>query len=267
MTGTTFRTNSVLLPEYITTIVISLLTSLVVMSDRELLVLRDNPHYAIASALFVAVVLVLVWLTLRARWRWCTIHIDDETVRGSLFGVSKFELWLASVISIREEAFRLYGRRARRLTLRSTRHDPIEVADLIYGYERLKALLVERTGRTVERLASQDETMEKLHVRAAKREAVFGRPRPWRALLFLPARAIGLLPVWFIDLVFALVVVFAFRGDSDVPDPRAVYSAPIALAAAGMAARFIYYRISSSIRLNRVVRFRWGRRGAVNAGA
>jgi hypothetical protein len=263
----TFRYNSVLLPEYISAIVISLLTTLIVSTNKELWPAHAGPHSRISAALYGVVVLTLVWLTVHARWRWPVITVESQTVRGSLFGVPKFRLELTQVHSIQERAGKFYGRRARRLTVRSFRHDPVEIADFIYEYERLKQLLGERWGQPIEQQGSSPEVISQLAIRARKRDVVFGRPRPWRILLRIPVRVIGLLPVLVVDMFFTFFVCALFRGDSDVGDPRAVYSAPISLAAAGLAARFIYYRISSSIRLNRVVRFRWGRRGAVKAGA
>ncbi|MBN1918863.1 MAG: hypothetical protein JW889_13235 [Verrucomicrobia bacterium] len=254
--GTTFRYNSALLPEYVTTIIISVLTTLIVMTDRELLLTHDNPHYSIASAIFAVLALLLVALTLRARWRWCTITVDDATVRGSLFAIPKFELPLSTVVSIKEEVARFYGRRARRLTIRSTRHDPVEIADFIYGYNHLERMLGERSGASVEPVAIAPEMMDKLRRRALKRHEVFGRPRPWRVLLSIPVKVVGLLPVLCVDLFFTLTVIFTFHGDSQARDPRAVYAGPISLAAAALAARYAYYPLASSIRLNRTVRVR-----------
>ena len=261
----TFRYNSVLLPEYVSTIAISMVTTLIVASDKKIWPTHGNPHYAVALALYGVLALLLVWLTLHARWRWCVITIEDETVRGSLFGLERFRIRFLDVESIQERIGKFFGRRARRLTIRSFRHDPVEIADFIYDYERLKRLLGERWGRAVEQVGGTPEQWEQLRERALKRKRVFGWPRPWRILLLIPVRAVGLMPVLFVDLFFTLFIVFGFHGDPKGGDPRAVYAAPIALAAAALTARCVYYRLSSSIRLNRVVRFRWGRGAGVKA--
>jgi len=258
MMGTVFRYKSVLLPEYYTTIVISFLTTLIAVSNPKTLVPTDgNPHYPIATAICGAFVLVLIGLTLRARWRWCTIEVNDKTIRGRFFGTTRFEFWLSDVVSIREDVMKFYGRRARRLTVRSTRHDAIEIADHVYQYERLKQLLSELPGCTIEHLAITPEERERLQVRAAKRDHVFGRPQPWRVLLLLPVRAVGLLPVLVVDLFFTFFFIYMFNGDASVRDPGAVYAGPVSLVAAAFTARFVYHRLVSSIRLNRVVRLRW----------
>jgi hypothetical protein len=260
MTGTTFRYNSALLPEYITTIVISVLSTLMILNSRDNpLITHGNPHYGIASAIYAALALGLVWLTLHARWRWGTIWIDHKTLRGSFLGMTRFELWLSDVASIREETARFYGRRGRRLTIRSTRHDPVEIADAIYNYDQLAHILSERAGCAIEPAAAAPEVVGQLRARAAKRDYVFGQPRRWRILITAPVRAVGLLIVLSADLFFAFLIIFAFQGGPEARDPRAVYAGPVSLVAAAVTARFIYYRLSSSIRLNRTIRFRWRR--------
>ena len=258
MKGTTFRTNSVLLPEYITTIVISVLSTLMILNGaNNPLLTHGNPHYGVASAIYAALALGLVWLTLRARWRWCTITVDDKTVRSRFLGITRSELWLSRVVSIREETAKFYGRQ---LTIRSTRHDPVEIADAIYDYDRLKQILSERAGCAVEQATAPADVIERLRARAAKRDYVFGCPRRWHLLLTAPVRAVSLLTVLFVDLFCAYLIIFAFQGGPDARDPRAVYAGPASLVGAALTARFVYYRLSSSIRLNRAIRFRWRRR-------
>ena len=260
MTGTTFRYNSVLLPEYVTTIVISVLSTLIILGSRDNpLLTHGNPHYGAASAISAALTLGLVWLTLHARWRWCTITIDEKTLRGSFLGMTRFELWLSSVASIQEETAKFYGRRGRRLTVRSTRHNPVEIADAVHDYDRLKAILSERSGCAVTRAAAPSEAVEQLRARAAKRDYVLGRPRPWHMFLTVPVRVVGLVTILFADVFCTFLFIFAFQGGPDARDPRAVYAGPVSLAFSAVTARYVSYFLSSSIRLNRLLRFRWRR--------
>ena len=146
--------------------------------------------------------------------------------------------------------------------IRASPHRRVEIADYVLNYERLKQLLTERTGSAIVAVGGTPEQRERLRSRSQRRDEVFGRSGAVGALVNLLVRLVAFMPVLIVDLFFTLIVILAFQGEYETGDPRSVYSGPISLAAAAVAARCIYYRLSSSIRLNRVMRCRWRRRPA-----
>ena len=193
----TFRYNSALLPEYVSTVVISLLTTWIVVSAStdQPLPTRGNPHFVPSVVMYCFLGVLLLGRTVHYRWKWCTISVDESTIRGSLFGVEKFGISFSNMESLKEEIGRFFGRRSRRLIIRSYRHEPVVISDFIFDYERITQLVGERTGLTIEQDEELGDERERLSAKSRQRDQVFGRPGPFSFLLRVPERAFCLLPV------------------------------------------------------------------------
>ena len=249
--GTTYRYHQPFVPEYITTIAISLAASWMVLavSGADKLAVEGNPHVFGAVAAYTAVIFTLVGLTFLHRYRFSTVTVTGARLDRTFFGFVVSRMPFSEIEFIEERRGSFFGRRARVLALRTRSLEEMEFTDFIYHYDGFKRKVIEAVGKppTNEEPLSERE-YERLKRAAAERDKVFGPPGLHTIKKRLPFRALGLTPVVCVDLAGALLVIYEVfgRGPEGGPNPLSVYAGAVTLAISGVVARFTYYYIFST---------------------
>lgn len=247
----TYRYHQPFLPEYITTIAISLAANWVVVavSDFDELAVEGNPHVYGAVAAYTAVIFTLVGLTFLHRYRFSTVTVTEKGIERGFLGLVASRLPFAAVEGIEERRGSFFGRRARALVLQTHGLEEIEFTDFMYGYEDFKQKVIDGVGKA---LANEEPLSEReygqLKKAARDRDAVFGAPGLHTIKRRLPFRLLGLMPVVCVELAGALLVIYEVfgRGPDGGPNPLSVYAGAVTLAISGAVARFTYYYIFST---------------------
>jgi hypothetical protein len=244
----TFWYHSAFLPEYFTTVCITVLVNWAVnaYSPVDPIPIKDNPYVPSAWILHLWVVVFLLGLTAYYRWRYCTVSLSPDALTRSFPSAAGWAVAFSEIDRLTEHRGWFFGRRARVLEIGVWGGGSVRVTDFIHGYEDLKATLAEASGKPVEHEVAEEGALARLRLRATEREKVFGPAGPFDFLLRIPSRFICLLPVFLLDLIMTLRLVYgAFYQDF-----LAVFAGTIVLLVSALGARFIYYYLFSSVFLN-----------------
>lgn len=248
--GETYRYHRPFLPEYLTTIAISLAANWIVvaLSESDQVPVEGNPHVFGAVGAYTAVIFTLVGLTLYHRFKFCTVTLTDAGLIRTFFGFTFSRVPFTEIDSVEEQRGTFFGRSARVLALRTRGLEEIAFTDCIYRYEDLKEKVILAAGKeptNVEPLSERQ--FERLKESAAERDAVFGEPG-LHTTQRLPFRVFCLIPVGLVDLVGALLVLYEVFGEGPEGkgNPFAVYAGAVTLALSAVVARFTYYYIFST---------------------
>jgi hypothetical protein len=245
-----FAVNPSLLPEYASTVLISLLVgSLLSASGRLPALPRDNAQVVAAGVAYGAVAALLLAATLRNRWRFPAVRIDEAGFSTTALGLVTGAFLWGRIDSVEVGPGRFFGRPARILTLKSADTVALEVPDHYFEWEDL----VERASREAHRPVSRHGSLgeaeaEQLMYVAMERDALFG-PRDSVLMFFLrlPIRALYLLPVAFLDVAAGLWFTAGLEGSSRHPSPAAAWAAPLSLAASAVISRWVSYTLVTSV--------------------
>lgn len=253
-----FYYNTVFVPEYLSTILISLPISALCMAlpaarFRPLLV--GNWHVAIALVLYFGLVGWLLFITVRSRvlYHSATFRTRGMTTpeaRNVELIVGRRSLSLSELDFAVERRGRLYGRSVRQLSLSDGRENHAEVNDALLNYEAFCTTLAE-LGCQIRRLDEELPEQAALIAEAWEdRHRVFPVPQTaMDVVLRLGWRIVCLIPVAAIDALISLVtILFLSRLQQQ---QLMAYSAPLSLAASCMIARYLYFYLFSSTALNR----------------
>ena len=246
-----YRYHQPFLPEYITTIAISLAANWIVVavSEADALAVEGNPHVYGAVAAYTAVIFTLVGLTFYHRFRFCTVTVADTGLMRTFLGFTLSSVPFAEIDSVEERRDGFFGRRARVLALRTRSLEEVEIADFVHDYEDFKQKVIEGAGKApINEEPLSEPEYERLRKAAAERDTVFGAPGPRTIKKRLSFRALGLMPVVCVELVGALLVIYEVfgQGPEGGPNPLSVYAGAVTLAISGVVARFTYYYIFST---------------------
>ncbi len=251
--GRTFRYNRDFLPEYGTTVGLSLVnTAIVVALEGKAMFSRWNPHFIPATLAYVAVVLVLLWLTFHARIRYCSLTVRRTGIERTFLGFVLTRCPFDQIDYVEEWRDSFFGRSARFLLIAMRSAETLTVTDFIRGYDCFREGIValeRREVRKSEPLA--DDQYERLAAAAKERDSVFA---PQEGSIFqrrVPLRVTGLVPVWGVDFLITLVMIHRWFKDRGVLSELVIYSAALGLAVSAVVARYTYYYIFSSARLRR----------------
>jgi hypothetical protein len=181
--------------------------------------------------------------------RFCTVTLADTGLVRDFFGFVLSRVPFSEIDFIEEQRGVFFGRRARVLKLRTRSVEEIELADFIHRYDDLKERVIGAAGKepTNEEPLSERE-YERLKSAAAERDVVFGPPGLHRIRKRLPFRVFSLMPVAFVDLMGALLVIYEVFGvgPGGGGNPLSVYAGAVTLALSAVVARFTYYYIFST---------------------
>ena len=246
-----FRYHSAFLPEYVSTIAISLFIMWGVgrIYVRELPPLSGNPHALPAFGLYVLLAAVLLGLTVRHRWVHCDLLVADEWMEGRRFGLQVFLIGWSQVEDLVERRGAFYGRRARVLSVVVYGRAPIVIADSIERYHRLRKRIAEASGKAIRVEGLSDDDVRRFQEAEGERHAAFQVDSGFLgALVRVGGWLFSLLPVFVVDVITTMFLMHGvFREPGYFRFKPGVYWANvIALGAAAVAARYIYYYLFSS---------------------
>lgn len=247
----TFRYHQPFLPEYVTTIAISLAVNWMVLASSRpgQLPAGDNPHVYGALAAYTAVILTLLGLTVYHRYRFSTVTLTDSGTERRFLGFNFSQVAFDEIDSVEERRGGFFGRSARLLVLRTRAMEETVIADFVHGYDRLREELLARwPGTPTNKEPLSEREFAQLKEAARLRDLVFGLPGLHNVKKRVPFRVMGLLPVVGVEALGAALVIYEVFGEGPQggPNPLSVYAGAVTLALSGLAARFTYYYIFST---------------------
>jgi len=251
-----FRYNPVFLPEYLSTIALSIAISAVFLLAEPLGggVGLKGMHANIAFTLYGVIASLLLALTIfyRRKYRRFVFRSDDDHPGVSLHGKGRV-FHLADVDRIEEYLGSFFGRKARTVRIEDPQGWPLEIAESVVDYNGLKRLLAELAERPIE--PARDflpEEAEKVREIWEERHEMFPAPRDVsEAFQRVLWRGVCLLPVCVFDILLNAVVSFSLDGLGRME--FRVYSAPLSLTLSGIVARYVYYYLFTSTALNKPI--------------
>lgn len=252
-----FRYNPVFLPEYLSTVLISIPISATFMAmplggGRAAMV--GNPHLAVAVGMYLAIAAWLIVITALHRRRYGPVIFHCLGPGNVWIDSGMGDIDLPSVTDARQSLGKFFGRVVRRIHIEDTRGQTVTLCDAIFDFDAVRALLAQLLGKDIPHFPP-DEPGNRDRVRASWRDRhrmfpatetlgdVFSR-LSWRALC--------LLPVAVMDVVINLLTHFFLWEFRHVK--LMVYSAPLSLLASGFISRYVYYYMFSSTTMNK----EWG---------
>ena len=253
--GLRFEYNGVFLPEYLSTVLISVPISTLFLVTPQLGGLRNwlqSPHIPIAFGLYTLIAIALLIQTIYSRlFRYHDVQFQpQEDGRVFLYaGLRTFDL--EELDSVRETIGRMYGRTVRQGEIADGRGWPVPVSECLFHYDQFKLTLASLIrGRIETDPVLTEEAAEKIGNAWAERRELF--PPATSAAQFIGRfgwRLICLLPVAFIDLLintFSIIILNGLKREEWM-----VYSAPLSLLLSCMVARYVYFYLFTSTVLNR----------------
>jgi hypothetical protein len=249
-----FRYNHIFLPEYVSTVLISLAVSALFMSltaGGQRPRLWTNPHAPAATAVYLLVACGLLLLTWHARRRCGPVELQHDATGELTLRAGPRLVALGEVVTIQETFDRLFGRTVRALVLSDGRGEPATVHEALFHYDEFVAVLGRSTGVPVRRAAEFDAARAERSAKAwQERHALFppalsvddvARRFGWRMVCLLPVAGMDIL------LSGLTMLLLSRAGQMDLM----VYSAPLSLAASGLIARYVSFYFFTSTVLNR----------------
>ncbi|WP_166825272.1 hypothetical protein [Thalassoroseus pseudoceratinae] len=253
--GLRFEYNGVFLPEYLSTVLISIPISTLFLATPQLGGLKNwlqSPHVPIACGLYTLIALALLIQTIYSRlFRYHDVQfLPQEDGRVLLYaGLRTFDL--DEVDSAKESIGRMYGRTVRLVEVSDGRGWPVPVSECLFHYEQFKLTLASLIRGRIETDPVLTESLQKKVGDAwAERRKLF--PPATTAAQFAGRfgwRLICLLPVAFMDLLintFSVIILNGLKREEWM-----VYSAPLSLLLSCLVARYVYFYLFTSTVLNR----------------
>ena len=259
------RYNRVFLPEYVSTVALSaVIGGLFLGAVRGEPDAAVAPHFAAATALWISLAVVLLRQTWAHRVRFGDVLVlaefaedgfaadgDDRPAAASVRVGGRW--WRCPELEgVRESVGGFFGRSARVLRLTDGVGRTAEIYESLPAFDRLPALLAALSDRTPV-LGAEVEDGQRDRLRAAwrRRHETFPQPGGSEWLNNAAFRALCLIPVAGVDLVLtaSLTLLAARLGRPGL----AFWVSPVALLTSACIARFVYYYLFTSARLNRRV--------------
>ena len=260
------RYNRVFLPEYVSTVVLSALIGGLFLGT-----VRFEPdaatasHFCLATAAWIAVATLLLHQTWAHRVRFGDVLVlagvdgdgDGVAGRGSETGGADAAVrvggrwWrFAELEGVRESVGGFFGRSARVLRITDGTGRTAEIFEALPAFDRLPALFAALSDRPPV-LGAEVEHGQRIRLRTAwrRRHEAFPPPGLSEWLNNAAFRALCLIPVAGVDLVLTatLTLLAARLGRPGL----AFWVGPVALVTSAGIARWVYYYLFTSARLNR----------------
>ncbi len=249
-----FRYNPVFLPEYLSTVLISIPISAVFMTTpigggRGAFL--ANPHLLVAIGLYMGIAFGLITLTVYHR-RWFGPLIVTHSNQHEIFlktGSGKIEL--ANVAEARQSIGKFFGRLVRRLHLEDDRGTRAVLSDAIFDFDALRLLLGKLLDQSFEEFPNEDpRQVERVQSLWQERHAMFPATNNLGEMFSrLSWRGVCLLPVAVVDVLINLGTILSLSKLQQ--HAMMVYSAPLSLLVSGFIARYIYYYMFTSTTMNK----------------
>lgn len=249
-----FYYNSVFLPEYLSTIMISVPVSAFFMTTpiggaRRALV--GNHHLPIALAAYGALALWLLGVTIYHRLMYHVVIVRSNEDGETTLQFGTYTIELSLIDGLDEEFTRFFGRSSRSIAVLDARGWRARIYEAVFGYDQLKDLLEQLTDNPVQP-SREHEADAGMPIQKAweERHEIFPVPDGLGDILGrLTWRAVCLIPVVVFDVVINALIILSLSGLRQ--QELMVYSAPLSLVASSLVARFVYYYLFTSTAMNR----------------
>lgn len=249
-----FRYNQVFLPEYLTTIFISVPISAVFLNDPlggVPVALVGNPHVIVAIAIYFLTALWLFALTLLYRLRYAPVRFYR---RGETVWIETRGRRIRSdqIVDAQQSLGKFFGRMVRQTRIEDNRGNAIPFSDAMFQYDSLRLFLGELLNRDLNQFPHEEpQRVERVQRLWHERHTVFP-PSETLGDVFgkLSLRAVCLLPVALFDVLIGWATLFLLNNFQR--QELMIYSAPLSLLTSGFVARFIYYNMFSSTTMNKM---------------
>lgn len=252
-----FRYNPVFLPEYLSTILISIPISALFMGTdmgggRAAMV--ANPHLGVAVGMYLALAAWLIVITVLHRRRYGPIIFHCMGPGTVLIDSGTGQIDLPSIMEAKQSLGKFFGRIVRRVHIEDTRGATIMLCDAIFDFDAARALLKQLLGKDIPEFPHEEPAkMERARAHWRERHAMFPATESLGDVFNrLSWRAVCLLPVAVMDVAINVGAHFFLKEFHQVK--LMVYSAPLSLLVSGFISRFIYYYMFSSTTMNK----EWG---------
>ena len=248
-----FRYNPVFLPEYLSTILISIPISALFMTTpigggRAALV--GNPHLGVAMGLYVSIAGWLLMLTILYRRQFCPVIIYCNGHNAVWVDGGQGEIALPNVAEVRQSLGKFFGRVVRRIHIEDNRGTAVVFCDAIFHFDHVRTLLAELLERNLAGvLQEESKQVDKVKANWDKRHTMFPAPETLGDVLSrLSWRGVCLLPVAVVDVLINLATILSLSRFQK--HTLMVYSTPLSLLVSAFIARFIYYYMFTSTTMN-----------------
>jgi hypothetical protein len=244
------RYNNVFVPEYFSTIVISLTISVpfLIVPINGGIPIWNNPHAPIGIGLYLLCIGLLAWQTVHHRLRCRRVIVSLDPEAGVTVRTGDVVVPLKRLDRAELRIDRFFGRRVRALHLRDVRGHELVVHDALDGFDEFLRLVQHLVDRPLEIDPRLPEVEERIAEAWAERHRLF--PLTVEASVSRTVfRVFFLIPVAFVDFVSNLWLNFElmFAG---LP-ALAVYVGPITLLLSAVVNRYVSYYMLTSRRMNR----------------
>jgi hypothetical protein len=249
-----FRYNSVFLPEYFTTVLISVPVStlfLVVPHGGVPGPAWKSAHGPIALGLYALLTVWVLFQSLYYRLVWHSVVLRADKGGELLLHAGARTFQVADIADARESLQGFFGRTARTVELADGRGWPVTVNESLVHYEHFKFALDSLLPEGI-RPASETDDARAARIAAAwqERHKLFPRAGSAREVVArLVWRIVCLLPVAVIDVMTSALSHVLLRRLRQLE--LMVYSAPLSLLISCLIARYVYYYLFTSTVLNR----------------
>jgi hypothetical protein len=242
-----FRYNPVFLPEYLSTIVISIPISALFLHTPLVggrAAMGANPHFGIAVGLDLAIAgwLLIVTVLHRRKYGPVIVHGVDSGMG---------EVGLRQIAEARQSFGKFFGRLVRRIHVEDTKGEAVVLCDAIFNFDALRTFLVQLLGKDIPHFPHEEPVRtERVRVLWRERHDMFP-PTETLGDMFsrLSWRAVCLLPVAVVDVLIHLGSILYLSKFQK--DKLMVYSGPLSLLVSGLVARYVYYYMFSSTTMNK----------------
>lgn len=248
-----FRYNPVFLPEYLSTVLISIPISAVFITTplgggRAALV--ANPHLGVAIFLYLLVAGWLLALTALYRRRFCPVVFSAAGGNASI-EANHLEIEIPSIAEARQTLGKFFGRLVRRIRVEDNRGNAVEFCDAMFQYDAVRSLLEQLMSQGIADFPHDDPK----HVGRVKslwqeRHEMFPSSETLGDVFSrLSWRGVCLLPVAVVDVLINLATILSLSRFQQ--HALMVYSAPLSLLVSGFIARYVYYYMFTSTTMNK----------------
>jgi hypothetical protein len=249
-----FRYNPVFLPEYLSTVLISIPISALFMTTPlggGPGALVANPHLGVAIGLYLALACWLLTMTLLYRRQFCPVIFYSERQSEVWIDSGRGEVALPHVAEANQSLGKFFGRLVRRLHIEDNRGNTVVFCDAIFDFDAVQALLAQILGKEFVSFPHDDpKQVQKVRSLWNERHAMFPATETLGDVFSrLSWRGVCLLPVAVVDVLINLATILSLSKFQK--HTLMVYSAPLSLLVSGFIARFIYYYMFTSTTMNK----------------
>lgn len=245
-----FYYNSLLLPEYLSATLLSIVASIGSLWIPVFAYLDGNPtpwQLWPALGLYLTVAILLIFKTFQHRQNFSRLVISRDEMGTVWIDFPSGRIEQHNLRDCHESLCRFFGRRARQLVLVDDLGTTRTVTDGLYGYDLFRRWLLEGAQIKIH-CEEPDIVMQRIGERWRKRQDYFTEDASAGIFKTNTARWVMLIPILLIDVIFSLISQFSL---ADVGlENWTPFTAFVGLLISAGASLMIYYRMLTTEFLN-----------------